>query len=267
MALKLELRQSQALVMTPQLQQAIKLLQLPTLDLAAFIEQEVERNPLLERDEGADPAPHEAAAVEAAAPADDGARETLAVDRALDDDGYAMSGGNLDGSYQTEGPAAAGWEGESAPGPWSGTRGGSFDDDGFDIEGLAEERPDLRRHLSDQLGLAVADPARRLIGAQLIEALDDAGYLTESLDEIAARVGCTEAEAEATLTLVQGFDPSGVFARSLAECLALQLKERDRFDPAMQAMIANLELVARRDFAALRQACGVDEEDLRDMLA
>jgi RNA polymerase sigma-54 factor len=113
----------------------------------------------------------------------------------------------------------------------------------------------------------LVDPAERMIGAALIDALDEAGYLVGSLDEIAERLGATRQAVERTLLKLQACEPTGVFARSLAECLELQLRERDRFDPAMEAMIANLPALARRDFALLRKVCGVDDEDLADMIA
>jgi RNA polymerase sigma-54 factor len=125
----------------------------------------------------------------------------------------------------------------------------------------------LTGHLEAQLDLATADPQLRMIGEHLIHNLNEAGYFTEDLAEFATRLQVAPEEAEAALRLVQTFDPSGVGARNLVECLSLQLRERDRLDPAMQALLAHLHLVARQDFAGLRKVCGVDQEDLADMLA
>jgi len=106
-----------------------------------------------------------------------------------------------------------------------------------------------------------------MIGQHLIDSVDEAGYLTADLGAIAEKLGAPLVQFEAVLGVLQNFDPPGVCARNLAECLTIQLKERDRFDPAMAALIAHLDLVARRDFAALRRLCGVDDADLADMIA
>ncbi|MGH7185797.1 MAG: RNA polymerase factor sigma-54, partial [Pseudomonadota bacterium] len=145
--------------------------------------------------------------------------------------------------------------------------GGSFDEDERSAEHRLSERTTLRQHLLDQLQLDIRDPAERIIGLHLVEMLDESGYLTGDIAPLAERLGCTTAAIEAVLGKLQHFDPSGVFARSLRECLALQLAERDRLDPAMEAMLDNLPLLAKRDFAALRKLCGVDDEDLAQMIA
>jgi RNA polymerase sigma-54 factor len=112
----------------------------------------------------------------------------------------------------------------------------------------------------------VPDPVRRMIGQYLIDLVDEAGYLTGDLAQVAEKLGASPAEVEAVLAILQGFEPPGICARNLTECLAIQLKERDRFDPAMQALVTHLDLLARRDIAALRKVCGVGEEDLADMI-
>src|SRR6185369_6997468 len=111
------------------------------------------------------------------------------------------------------------------------------------------------------------DPKRRMIGQYLINLVDEAGYLPADLGEVAEKLGAPLSEIEAVVAILQTFDPAGIGARSLAECLALQLKERDRFDPAMQALVGRLDLLAKRDLAALRRLCGVGDEDLADMIA
>jgi RNA polymerase sigma-54 factor len=115
--------------------------------------------------------------------------------------------------------------------------------------------------------LAVVDPVRRMIGQYLIDLVDEAGYLTGDIAHVAEKLGAPPADVEATLAVLQGFDPPGVCARNLTECLAIQLRERDRLDPAMQALLAHLDLLAKRDIAGLKKACGVGEEDLVDMIA
>jgi RNA polymerase sigma-54 factor len=244
---RLDLRQTQALVMTPQLQQAIKLLQLSNLELAAFIDRELEQNPLLERDD----APAEG---EAAAPA---AEESSAAE-----EGEALwrgeAGAEGEGNLDLAGDPAA-WNGRAS------RQAAASDLPGLDQ--TLSRPPTLRDHLLAQLSVDIGDPALRMIGAHLVEMVDEAGYLQGDVAEVAERLGCDLAQVEATLTLLQRFDPPGVFARDLAECLALQLKERDRFDPAMQALVANLPLLASRNAPALLRLCHVDAEDLAEMIA
>ncbi|RVD21668.1 RNA polymerase sigma-54 factor, partial [Mesorhizobium sp. M4A.F.Ca.ET.020.02.1.1] len=139
--------------------------------------------------------------------------------------------------------------------------------EGFDVGDMAATAITLREHVGEQIALAFADPAARLIAGELGDGLDEAGYLSADMAEIAARLGTSEAAVAKVLGICQTFEPAGLFARDLAECLSLQLAVRDRLDPAMQALVANLELLARRDFQALKRICGVDEEDLLDMLA
>jgi RNA polymerase sigma-54 factor len=255
---RLELRQGQGLVITPQLQQAIKLLQMSNLELEAFVEAELERNPLLQRDERefeADEAPVEAApAAEAAADAE--ARADL--DAAHDE---ASPGERATG----DAPEAADAGGSI---DWSRAgRGGSFEGDADGLEGALAREKSLSEHLHDQLvvaGLAAADAA---IAGVLIDAVDEGGYLRADLDETAQRLGCSPERVLGVLEVLQGFEPVGVCARDVRECLMLQLKDRNRYDPAMAALLDNLPLLARRDMAALRKACEVDDEDLREMVA
>ena len=149
--------------------------------------------------------------------------------------------------------------------PATGSQSGSAE--GFDLEDFAVAARTLRDHTGEQIGFAFADPAARLIAAEFADGLDEAGYLRAEPGEIAERLGALESDVLAVLAVCQTFDPAGLFARDLAECLALQLKARDRFDPAMASLVANLELLARRDFVALRRICAVDEEDLLAMVA
>ena len=257
---RLEIRQGQGLVITPQLQQAIKLLQLSNLELEAFVEGELERNPLLQRDERDDGRE----AVERSDEAPAGEMTLGDVEQSMDVTAYDQDSGSR-GEIAT-GDAAAETGGAI---DWSKAgRGGSFeaiDDEGLE-RGLARDKS-LPEHLHDQLsvsGLAGADVA---IASVLIDAVDEGGYLRADLVEIAERLGCDLEAIERVLATLQGFEPTGVFARDVRECLALQLKERDRCDPAMEALLDNLELLARRDTAALKKACGVDDEDLREMIA
>ena len=248
---RLDLRTSQTLVISPQLQAAIKLLTLSNLELQAEIASELERNPLLEMADDGDGGPADTAD-EAAPPADNDPAE---MDTQLAAEGNAHNGDDLDVDYVEERfhhdsiadsgrPAEAGEE--------------------FSFDQVAADDITLAEHLERQaMGLA---PAVLPVALHIISLIDEAGYLTESCAEIAERLGIEEAQVLRALDIVQGFEPTGVGARNLAECIALQAKEADRYDPCMAALIDNLELVARGDLAQLRRLCDVDAEDLADML-
>ncbi len=139
--------------------------------------------------------------------------------------------------------------------------------EGYDLDDFVASRISLRDHLESQIPFTVASPSDRLIAGHLLDQLDDAGYLQADIDEAATLLGTTAAEVERVLAALQTLDPPGIFARNLAECLAIQLRQKDRLDPAMERLVAHLDLLARRDFPTLKRLCGVDEEDLIDMLA
>lgn len=257
MSPKLEMRQGQSLVMTPQLQQAIKLLQLSNLELAEFIDQEVERNPLLEREDApAEDAPEQAAA-------DDGV--------AFDETPGGAAEQSLDADMESLHPDLSGADrldaGAAPLQDWSQTNASRGFDDLPELEDTLSRDVSLADHLDAQLAAAGLTPAQRMIGAALIDGVDEWGYFRGDTLEVAMTLGCEEADVIAVLDRMKGFEPVGVMARDLAECLTLQLKDRGRFDPAMAALIANLDLLAKRQMERLKLACGVDEEDLADMVA
>ncbi len=270
LSLRLDLRQTQGLVMTPQLQQAIKLLQLSNLELSAYVEQELEQNPFLEQQEAPD---------ERASPVDDDPAGAGA------EGGQALTG-QLAMASTAEAEAGDGWSGSSEDG-WGDPqreelpaglgvaclapvgRGGpaDFSDDVDDVGERLSRPTTLREHLAMQLHLDLPDGPDRLIGMHLIDLVDEAGYLHADLEEIATRLGCPLERVETVLARLQAFDPPGVCARSLKECLAQQLRERNRLDPAMQALLDHLHLLAQLDFPALIRACGVLPDDLPEMIA
>jgi len=267
LATKLQLRQSQSLVMTPQLMQSIRLLQLNHVELERFVDDEMERNPLLERVEARDePAPEPPSAEPSATAADDGMW--------VEDDGnwtaQSMSD-QLDSSLENVFPDDPGTSERLAPdlsAQWKSASGGALGGSGdFEMEDLAAAPVTLRDHVDEQIAFQIAGPASRLIARELADGLDDAGYLRADFDDIAERLSVDQTTLESVLVECQAFEPAGLFARDLAECLELQLRARDRFDPAMQALVANLELLARRDFVSLRKLCRVDDDDLMDMVA
>ncbi len=262
---KLQLRQSQSLVMTPQLMQSIKLLQLTHVELERFVDEEIERNPLLERVEPQDDAATDLQKARGDAADDwyeaDVPPTATAIAENLDTTLENVFPDDPGGPKQPLGPdLAAQWK--SAGGSASGG-----DAEGFDLEEVAAARPTLADHVSEQIAFTFTDAAHRLIARELADGLDEAGYFRGDVVEIAGRLGTDEGDVEKVLAGCLSFDPPGLFARDLAECLALQLGRVDRLDPAMRALVANLELLARRDFQTLKRLCGVDEEDLLDMLA
>jgi RNA polymerase sigma-54 factor len=261
---KLELRQSQQLVMTPQLQQAIKLLQLSNIELSAFVDTELERNPLLERDEdGADDLPR--ATNDEEAPAANGSADGL--DLSLQTGKATVE---LDADYENVFPetTVADLGPDLAGNSWASLRQHNHSGDGdANLEAMVASDRSLKDHLNEQLQLALLNPTDRLIGAYLIDQVDEAGYLTESISEAADKLGASEALIEAVLAKLQMFDPCGVFARDLKECLSLQLKEAGRFDPIIARFLDRLDLLAAHNLPALRRAVGVDMDDLVDMIA
>jgi RNA polymerase sigma-54 factor len=278
---RLELRQGQGLVITPQLQQAIKLLQLSNLELEAFVEGELEKNPLLQREEAEPDAP-----VAAEKSNDELGEDFSAEEMSFSDEGRMAAAADMDvrhddvyadaapGDRATGDAGEAAQQGYESPAQeaggqvdWSRAgKGGSFDTDGEGMEDALAHEKTLHEALHEQLAAAGMTDTERAIATVLIDGVDEGGYLRLEVFEVAERLGVAEERVEAVLARLQGFEPTGVGARDVRECLMLQLKDRNRYDPAMAALLDNLELLARRDLAALKKLCGVDDEDLREMI-
>jgi len=257
---RLDLRQTQSLVMTPQLQQAIKLLALSNLEIESFIAEEVEKNPLLEAtradgESGEVAAPPEAPAEPTATDAllaggaapDEPAIDVDYATESHQQDSIADGGGGHDGSLGLNGSVGSGGE------------------DGPDLDAFADTGLSLADHLLAQAGAAIDGPDA-FIAAHLIDQIDEAGYLTVPLLEVANRLGVALARVEGVLATIQTFDPTGVGARDLAECLSLQAREADRYDPCMARLLDHLDLLARGELGRLKRICGVDDEDMADMI-
>jgi RNA polymerase sigma-54 factor len=260
---RLDLRQSQSLVMTPQLQQAIKLLALSNLEVEAFIGEALEANPLLELGEPV------AAAVEVVGEGADVRRTTLEsspVDqligegRAADDRPLDIDTTALDRDRDTG-------DGASGDADWGGDFRVTMGEDGPGIDERGAGAPSLAEHLHAQIGQVARDPRLAAIARHLADQLDEAGYLPATLREIAQELGIDADEVAEALALLQSLDPTGVGARSLAECIALQAREADRYDPCMAKLIDNLDLLARGEIPRLKRMCGVDDEDFAEMMA
>ncbi len=276
---RLDLRQSQSLVMTPQLQQAIKLLQLTNLELADYVSEEIEKNPLLDVGSnseapvaGEGPGFEEAFGDNAAQNSAEADTGMVASDKAIES-GAEVSGGDspLDADFDTnvfnnDAPSdmASGSLSYDGGGAIRGS-GGVGDDRGLDQ--TLEEATNLHDFLNQQMSMALFDPTDCLIATHMIDCVDDSGYLTqESIDDIADKLGVEPQDMDRLLEILQGLEPTGVFARNLPECLGLQLKELDRLDPAMQALLDNIHLLAEREMSQLKKLCGVDSEDMTDMV-
>jgi RNA polymerase sigma-54 factor len=261
---RLDLRQSQSLVMTPQLQQAIRLLALSNLEVEGFIAEEIERNPLLESGSG-DDGPADPGEVEIVAREDS---EAQTVDE-LVMTGDPIADSPLDVDYDSED-----FHQDSASDSLRGLDGGlgvtgdygSGGGEAPDLDTFAETaQVSLHAHLMAQAGELLSG-AELAIATQIVEQVEETGYFRGSLLEIAQRLGAPLREVERVLAIVQSFDPAGVAARTLSECLALQAREADRYDPAMARLIDNLDYLAKGNLSALKRICAVDDEDLADMI-
>ena len=249
LGLRLDVRQSQSLVLTPQLQQAIRLLQLSNQELVGTLQSEVAENPFLELAE---------TLVVTAPPATERAR-------------LEPEPGLRPGPADATGDSTGDWEQPRAPVALDqqlhAKRQAAGSDELRSLEERFSEAPGLRETLRRQLGMLSADPACRDLAAALVDWVDDEGYLREADSEIARRMGASPEHVAAARVLLQRCEPTGVGAHDLAQCLALQLAERDRLDPAMRRLLDNLPLLARADWPALLRLCGVDREDLEEMVA
>jgi RNA polymerase sigma-54 factor len=274
---KLELRQGQQLVMTPQLQQAIRLLQLSNIELMQYVETELERNPLLEQDESTENATRSETENGEFTKPEEPAAQPAQEENWLDlgkpvADVESTYDTDYDNVYPDAAPAEAGsggGGGDNASG-WANLRqrsSGSGSDDDVNLEAFVANDVSLRQHLSEQLPLVLKEPAERLIGQYLIDMVDDAGYLPADLSALPEKLGAPQELIDRVLASLQSLDPPGAFARSLQECLALQLKEQNRFDPVIAAFLANLHLLASHNFPALKKAVGVEMDELMEIVA
>lgn len=280
---RLELKLSQSLVMTPQLQQAIKLLQYSNIDLASFVTEELEKNPLLERDDNkAPPLADNNASLEGdntdsgQETSSAGSDQTAADDYLKQDPVTAPANEapldtNFDNEFNNDSPMdnsptlPSGDLGMNAKSMMGG--GGKFDQPGDSLDQRLSEEISLQDHLQNQLDMYGCSIHDKIILQYLIGTLDEAGYLTEDVESIARHFGTGEKDIERVITIAQGFEPVGVFARDLAECLKLQQIENDRLDPAMNLLLDNLDILAKRDYNSIMRICKVDAEDLRDMIS
>lgn len=266
---RLDLRQSQSLVMTPQLQQAIRLLALSNLEIEAFIAGELEKNPLLEA-----AAPTDVPGIDQPAGGVDRPEEAhdLSGEAGADSliaQGHADTDSPLDVDYGAETFIDDSPADRSAPERGLGSMGSEtapgFAEEAPDFDSFASPDAGLHEHLLGQAGARLSG-RDLVIATQLIGQIDEAGYLEANLLDVAYQLGVPLHDVEQVLAVIHSFDPTGVGARTLAECLMLQAKEADRYDPCMARLLDNLDLLARGALPQLRRICGVDEEDMADMI-
>ncbi len=240
----LQQRQSQTLAMTAELQQSLKMLQLSSIDLSEMINAELDKNPLLTSDDGE-------FVTAGAAQADSSSLDLTDTGANRD---LEKGNDSLDYDYNQD---------------WSDAgKGGNrnFDEYSDDFDSTISGEKNLREFLIEQFYIDVEDAQQRSIGLYMMDFLDDAGYFTGDIAEIAENLGCSGDEVEAVLKLLQKLEPSGIFARNLVECLHIQLEEKNRLDPCMFVLLQNLEVLAMKKFDILRDICDVDNEDLLDMI-
>lgn len=237
--------------MTPQLQQSLKILQYTSAELAEFLADEIERNPLVSLADGEIAEGETETDAPPPASSDDEVRE---VDMERPMDAAPESDRSSDDEVQA-------WEGESLH---IRQLSHQVDDDDAMEQSIARAVT-LREHVEQQILLDFSEAAERLIALQLLEQLDDSGYLNPEYRHVSEQLGCTVEELDKVVAKLQQLEPAGLFARDLAECLRQQLKERDRLDPAMDALMKHLDLVASAEWGRLGRICGVSEEDIREM--
>jgi RNA polymerase sigma-54 factor len=268
---RLDLRQAQSLVMTPQLQQAIKLLQFSSMELKEYVEAQLEQNPLLEADESSDAfgISETASGSEDNAPSANG--EPLSLDVAVGIEAAGFVDDDLDfeirdNVFDTRSSEVGDWSTDAVGSSRWEERGGSFESHDPCQEVLCR-RITLQDHLATQLSVEIQDPADRIIALHLIDMLDDAGYLIGDVTQLAELLGCSVARVEETIARLQQFEPTGIFARSLTECLALQLQERGHLDRPTRIIIDHLELVGRRDWPTLARLADVNMQHLTTLVS
>lgn len=293
---RLDLRVSQSLVMTPQLQQAIKLLQFSNVELTDYVEQELERNPLLERDEGNLPVKEDTKLHDAehAGQTGDDQQRAVSLNATSDStsaatsesDGSGTENGSVDSFDLTVQEGAGGLSdsaleydtsnvyesasigdlsdyGDAYSGSWDGPSG-SFGSEGqdFNYENIVTSKPSLRDVIDEQIRLDIRDPEERAVAYQYLDALDQTGYIRTTPEAIAATVGCAEEVSISVLSKLQGFEPAGLFSRTLSECLTLQLKDRGRLTNRMELILQHLQLIARREIGKLASICKCSEQEI-----
>ncbi|MDG2312987.1 MAG: RNA polymerase factor sigma-54 [Alphaproteobacteria bacterium] len=248
----LSLKQSQLLLMTPQLQQAIKLLQLSNIEVVAYIEKEMEKNPLLKFEDKIFE-DNELPVIE-----DEVVRENPVI--------HSSSVFHSKNTLNEENNEHKVFSNDHSFEDWySNSQGLDIQTDTRSPE--LKQSNSLRDHLYTQLNVAFTDKSKLMIGYSLIDSLDDDGYLSSTVDDISEQTGFNKNEILIVLEKCREFDPVGVFASDLADCFSMQLADRDRLDPVMKVFLENLDLMLCYDILALQSVCRVDRADIMDIIS
>lgn len=263
--LRMDLRAAQSMVMTPQLSQAIALLQMTNLELSAYVEEQLAQNPFLEKTGGdATPANESAPDPDHLTHQPNAVRE--AYDAAPEDKSAASEPVAHDGVYDEPQDAGYDYDSDSYAGTGAGGRS-DFDDDERAFDATLANSVSLRDHLLDQVAMSFSDPRDQALGGWLVDFLDESGYLRQNATGLAANLKVDEVRLTGVLDTLKTFDPTGVFAHDLAECLALQLKDSGDWDDAYEKLLAHLDVLAGHDLKKLCSLCGVDMQDLKERIA
>ena len=278
---RIEIRQGQSLVMTPQLQQAIKLLQMSNADLNEFVEAELAENPMLERDDINAPKNHDGSSEHASDSNENGYNqeglETIDLknnEHVTENQVNALDMENYDNVWDSE-PMVESRnmllnENDGSISDWNKPINGGgntqFENTEYSLEQTVRQETSLRDHLTQQIQIDITDPSERIIAMHLLDLMDESGRLPASLETSSEILGCNLSRIEGVLNKLQALDPPGLFARDLAECWAIQLRELNRYDPAMEILLQNIELLKQHNYEALSKLCGVDLEDINDMM-
>jgi len=261
---RLDIRQHQSLVMTQSLQQSIKLLQLSSIELQDYIAGEIEQNPLLQIETESDvfdTTPYEDEA------SSDSSNPTDNSESLTHNDDTISAADHPDNNWDQDGLASSAlYDNDSQIFSRASKVNNSFDDSNYNLEENSNDVT-LKEHLLEQIYVDISCPTKRMIALHLTDMLNDNGYLDGDAEQLAPMLGCTKQDIAATLDLVQAFDPAGVFARNLSECLTLQLKDKNLLDPPMEKLLANLEILAKGDLQKLKKLCDVSSEELTSMIA
>ena len=261
----LQLKQMQSLVMTPALRQAIAILQMNNQELSELVEQEVEMNPFLERsgegesqDQGDTPSEKEKEYNNLTNYEDPGQEKPVTVPK---------EDLEFDTSNVFNGDSEAAETFDTMPQMDRGSGRDDFSENDYNFENNLRGKEDsLFEHVTKQIQIGFAAPQDRMIAFALMEGLDEAGYYRGNMMELTRQFECEISDVELVLARLQQFEPAGIFAMDLAQCLEIQLRENGELTPVMQVMLANISLLEKHDFKTLQKKCGVDEATLKNML-
>ncbi|MEM7617146.1 MAG: RNA polymerase factor sigma-54 [Pseudomonadota bacterium] len=251
------LSQHQKMVMTPDLQQSLKILQLNQLDLVNYINNSLQSNPILSLDEDNNEENNEAGNI---------TENNLAND--LSDDMSDIINNNFSDQVNINGDSEIinlDYV-ESNNGQGNLIYSNIINHHNIDNLDSNISELSLKEHVLEQANLIINESQDKIIAKYLIDMLDDNGYISDDFSDIINKIKCRTDDIERILSMLQSLEPAGIFARNLVECLTLQLKDKNHFDEMIEKLLANLNLVAQHDFKKLMKICDINIDDLTDMI-